>query len=209
MPQSEGHSPSSLGADVDQAAAAIPASPGASTRVVDRPFMMVTLSSLALYVAIGMLTPVLPRYLEFEFGAGRQALGIAVAALAVTSIATRPLMPWWMHRFGVRHLIITGAIVALASYVGNLAAGSIAIVCVLRGVAGIGESFHFVGSSAFINDRVDTSRRATATSYFSLSIFGGLAIGPTGQLQYGLCRFGVAVRGLGLLGRGLTSCPGA
>jgi MFS family permease len=121
---------------------------------------------------------VLPRYLETEFGAGRQALGLAVAALAVTSIAARPIMPWWMHRFGVRHLIATGSVVALASYVGNLAAGSIAMVCVLRGVAGIGESFHFVGSSAFINDRVDSTRRATATSYFSLSIFGGLAIGP-------------------------------
>jgi MFS family permease len=152
--------------------------PTARARLIDRTFVLAGLSSLVLFVAIGLLIPLLPRYIENELDGGRAAIGWAGAAYALAAIGVRGVMARWIRRFGLKHLVAAGCVVAGLAFAMHALVASLAVVLVLRGLAGIGETFHFVGASAIINERVPSDRRAEATSYFSLSIFGGLGLGP-------------------------------
>jgi MFS family permease len=55
---------------------------------------------------------------------------------------------------------------------------SLAMLLLLRGVAGIGEAALFVGAATLVADLAPPHRRAEAASYFSVAVFGGLGIGP-------------------------------
>ena len=48
----------------------------------------------------------------------------------------------------------------------------------LRALMGVGEAALFVGASTIVVESTPTHRRAEAASYLSLSVFGGLSVGP-------------------------------
>ena len=79
---------------------------------------------------------------------------------------------------GRRILIIGGGVVVAASMAGYVVAESLGVLVGLRILTGLGEAAFYVGAASVINDIAPDDRRGEALSYFSLALFGGLAIGP-------------------------------
>jgi MFS family permease len=76
-------------------------------------------------------------------------------------------------------LLITGGGISLGLAIAAYAlVDSLPALLVLRVVSGIGEAFYYVGVASVISDISPTDRRGEAFSYFSLALFGGLALGP-------------------------------
>jgi MFS family permease len=48
----------------------------------------------------------------------------------------------------------------------------------MRLLTGVGEAAMFVGAATAVQDLAPTARRGEATSYFSIAVYGGLALGP-------------------------------
>src|SRR5439155_12119744 len=59
----------------------------------------------------------------------------------------------------------------------NLATG-MPVLIGFRLLTGVGEAFFFTGVATAINDLAPDERRGEAVSFFSLALWGGIAVGP-------------------------------
>lgn len=147
-------------------------------RLITRPFVIVTAATFSFFLFVGMMAPILPRFIENELGGNGTAIGLAIAAFAVAAIAMRPLIGWIGDVAGRKVLMIGGALLAAAAVSLHGIAPSLAVLLPLRAVAGVGEAALFVGAATLIADLSPPTRRAEGASFFSVAVFGGLGVGP-------------------------------
>ncbi len=157
----------------------------ARPRLVTGPFVLVTAATFAYFCTLGMLIPVIPRYVEDDLGGGGLEVGLAVGAFAASAALCRPLVGRLGDLRGRRLLVVGGALVVGLSVAGYALASTLALLVVLRLVSGVGEAAMFVGAATSIQDMAPDDRRGEAASYFSIALYGGLALGPpVGEILY-------------------------
>jgi MFS family permease len=162
-------------------------------RLVTKPFVAVTAATGAFFVYVGMLIPLLPRFIEDELGAGELGVGLSIAAFAAAAIAARPLIARLIDARGRRQVITAGALLAGVAGAAMATVDALVPLLLLRAVAGVGEAALFVGAATLISDLAPPLRRAEAASYFSVAVFGGLGIGPIlGETFLGDDRYSLA-----------------
>lgn len=144
----------------------------------DRRFVLVVASALAYFLGIGVLIPVLPRYVEDALDGNGFDVGLAVGVFAISAALLRP----WVGRVGDtrgrRVLIVGGCLVAGASIAFYSLPGGLVVLLLLRLVTGVGEAAAFVGAATAAQDLAPPERRGQAASLFSISVYGGLGLGP-------------------------------
>lgn len=151
----------------------------------DRRFAVVVAAAFAYFCGLGVLAPVLPRYVEDELHGGGAAVGLVVGMFAVSAALLRPWVGRVGDRRGRRILVIGGCSVAAASILGYGLPGGLAVLLVLRLVTGAGEAAAFVGAATAAQDLAPAERRGQAASLFSISVYGGLGVGPpVGEWMY-------------------------
>jgi MFS family permease len=160
--------------------------------MLDRTFLSVFSIALLGLGAGAMLLPVLPRFAEGELGAGPVGVGLAVGANSITALLFQPLAGRIGDLRGRRVLLVGGTALGAVSFVAYAFADSLALVVAARLVTGIGEALWFVGAATVVNDLAPPARRGEAFSYFTVAMYGGLAIGPlAGDLLLGGDRYGL------------------
>lgn len=160
--------------------------PSGVERLLTLPFVLVVASGLAYFVALAMLNPVLPVYVERELGGGGVAVGVGVGAFAVGAIVLRPFAGRIGDRIGRRILLVGGAAVVAGATALYGVVASLPWLVVMRVIAGVGEAAFFVGAATMITDLAPEARRGEAVSYWSIAVYGGLAVGPyLGELVLG------------------------
>ncbi|HEX2031451.1 MAG TPA: MFS transporter [Actinomycetota bacterium] len=147
-------------------------------RLLTPPFLVVGFATLVYFVAAGVLLPTVPRFVDGPLGGGDVAVGIVVGAFSLTAFLLRPFAGRLGDRRGRRLLMLAGAAVFAASVAGYLVAGSAPAMVVLRLLTGAGEALFFVGAASAINDLAPEERRGEAVSFFSLSLYVGIGVGP-------------------------------
>lgn len=154
-----------------------PRSGGAAT-LLSPAFFVVLLSGFVYFVGVGAMLPILPRYVEEELGGGGFQVGIAVGAFAVSAALLRP----WVGRTGDTHgrrvLVVGGAVVAAVSIAAYPLAVNLPLLIAFRLLTGAGEAAFFTGLVTVNQDLAPDDRRGEAASYFSVCLYGGLALGP-------------------------------
>lgn len=150
----------------------------APTRLLTRPFLVVTATALIFFVYIGMLIPIVPLFIEGPLGRGEFGIGLTIAAFAGAAIVARPFLGRIADRHGRRVLLVGGSLVA---GVAGIASGQVTEfwqLLITRSVMGVGEAAVFVGAATLIADLSPRDRRAEGASYFSVAVFGGIGVGP-------------------------------
>ncbi|MBA2496930.1 MAG: MFS transporter [Acidimicrobiia bacterium] len=150
---------------------------------VDRPlltrdFVVVTGAALLYFVALGALAPTLPRYVAEDLGGGGGQVGLAVGIFAVSAALLRPWVGKLGDERGRRLLVVGGSLVAGVSFLGYALPGGLPVLLAMRLLGGVGEAAVFVGAATTAQDLAPPHRRGQAASYFSVAIYGGLALGP-------------------------------
>lgn len=162
----------------------------APERLITPPFVVVTLSTFAFFVFVGMMNPVLPLFIERGLGGGGVAIGAQVAAFSLAAIVIRPVIGPVGDRAGRRVLMLVGSAIAAGSTLALVVADSLVVLLGLRALTGVGEAALFVGAATLIADLSPPHRRAESASYFSVAVFAGLGIGPVvGEALLGADRF--------------------
>ena len=115
-------------------------------------FVLVTCTTFAYFIAVGVLLPTLPLYVRGPLGGGSVEVGIVVGAFAVTSLVLRPFAGRVGDARGRRILLLVGGALTALSGLGYVAAGSVATIVAFRLLAGVAEACFFVGAAAAIND---------------------------------------------------------
>jgi MFS family permease len=160
------------------------------SRLLTPAFLAVSLASLAYFIADGITIPILQKFVVGPLGGDRVAVGIAYGAFSLTALILRPLAGSFSDRRGRRPLIVGGALLFGIGVLGHLLATTIPVLLVMRLVMGAGEAFVFVGVLSAVSDLAPEGRRGEAISYFSLSLYLGVAVGPfIGEALLGEDRF--------------------
>ena len=147
-------------------------------RLVTTPFVLVMLSNFAYFLAVGATLPVLPRFVEGPLGGGSVAVGLTMGTFALAAVLLRPLTGRVGDTRGRRVLIILGGAIVAISLMGYAFTDTLLPLFLLRLVSGAGEALFYVGTASAINDLAPDERRGEALSYFSLSLFAGIGLGP-------------------------------
>lgn len=147
-------------------------------RLFSPAFMTVSLASLAYFTADGVLLPAIPRYVEGPLGGGDVAVGLVAGAFSLSAFFLRPWAGRLGDRRGRRLVMVLGAAIFGLSVLGYLVARSPATLWALRLLTGAGEALFFVGAITAVTDLSPPNRRGEAMSYFSLSLYVGIGIGP-------------------------------
>jgi MFS family permease len=142
-------------------------------------FLAVTLAGFAYFTSVGMLFPVLPRFVRGPLGGSDTSVGIVVGVFSLSALLLRPIAGRVGDLRGRRLLILVGAGTAAVSMAAYSLAQSIPLLMLLRLVTGSGEAFMFTGVATSVSDMAPPTRRGEAFSLFSLAVFSGLAAGPT------------------------------
>jgi MFS family permease len=149
-----------------------------SQRMFTRPFVLVTAATLALFVYIGVMVPLLPRLIEEQLGGNEIDIGLNLAIFSIAAIMIRPKLGHFAERHGLRYTMILGALLAAAGTAACTFVDSRWGLLPLRALQGIGEASLFVAAATSISDLAPPGRGAEAASYFSVAVFGGLGLGP-------------------------------
>jgi MFS family permease len=150
----------------------------AEERLLTPRFALIVVTGLAYFLAIGMMVPTVPVYVERSLGGDSLAVGIAVGSFAVGAILLRPFAGRIGDRYGRRILIVGGALIVAAAWALVLVASSMGVLVAARVLGGIGEAAFFVGAGTMVTDLAPESRRGEALSYWSIAVYGGVAFGP-------------------------------
>lgn len=153
-------------------------SPAGADRLLTPRFVLVVTAGLAYFMSLGVMLPVVPQYVEQEMRGGDLAVGIAVGAFSVGAVLLRPIAGRIGDRAGRRVLIVGGAALVAVSAALHGVAPEVVSLVVVRVVGGIGEAAFFVGAGTMVTDLAPEHRRGEAISYWSVSVYGGLAFGP-------------------------------
>lgn len=151
---------------------------GKETSLLSPRFVVVMLASFAYFAAMGVLLPTVPRFVEDELNGGGLQVGIGVGSFAVSAALLRP----WIGRIGDTRgrkvLAVGGSAVAGVSIGLYAVATSLPLLVAARLLTGVGEAAAFVGFATAAQDLAPDHRRGEAASYFSVALYGGLALGP-------------------------------
>jgi MFS family permease len=141
-------------------------------------FAVVMIAAFAYFMAMGASLPTLPRFVEGELGGDGVAVGVGVGAYAVSAALLRP----WIGRIGDtrgrRLLTVGGSTVVAVSFLTYALATELWMLVGSRLLTGAGEAAGFVGFAMAAQDLAPDHRRGEAASYFSVALYGGLAVGP-------------------------------
>ncbi len=150
----------------------------AKPRLLTPPFLALAIASLAFFTAGGIVLPVAPRFAKFALGADAIGVGVAIGAFSVAALLLRPLVGWSSDRFGRKPLLVGGSLLAVAAFALHLVANDLPVFIVARCLLGAGEGFFLVASLAAASDIAPEERRGEAISFFTLTLYVGLAVGP-------------------------------
>ena len=147
-------------------------------RLVTRPFLLVMLSNFLYFLAVGATLPTVPRFVEGPLGGGSVAVGLTIGTFSLAAVLLRPLTGRIGDARGRRVLIIVGGAIVAVSLLGYMVTEDLFVLMLLRLLSGAGEALFYVGTASAINDLAPDERRGEALSYFSLSLFAGIGLGP-------------------------------
>jgi len=164
---------------------------GSGERLLTAPFLALSASVLAFFVASGLFLPSTPRYAAGPLGGDAFAVGLVVGSFSLSSIVLRPFAGRWADRRGRRVIMIIGAALQVIAAAGHLVATTVPVMIVMRLLLGAAEAVYFVAAMAAATDLAPEHRRGEAISLISTSLYLGVAIGPVlSEVLYGSGGFG-------------------
>jgi MFS family permease len=141
-------------------------------------FLAVLLSALFYFSASGVLSLALPLYVHDQLGGGAVAVGVVVGAVTVTAILVRPFAGRLSTTRGCKAVALAGFLIVSTSIACYGLTDSLPILTLCRFATGLGQSAAYIGLARMAFNLAPMDRKAEATSYFSVALYGGFAVGP-------------------------------
>lgn len=150
----------------------------APDRLFTRAFVAVFAAALVFFVSGGIIIPIAPRFATGPIGADVIGFGMAMGVFSLASLAVRPVVGWSADRFGRRPLLVGGSLLTVVALLLHLPATGLPLFIAARALLGVAEASFLVAGLAAGGDLAPPRRTGEALSLLSLSIYGGVALGP-------------------------------
>jgi MFS family permease len=146
-------------------------------RVRRKGYAAVLVSNIFFGLALGMFLPLLPLRLD-QMGTSAFLIGVNAASSSCAIFFTAPLIGHVLRHVGYAGAVVGGALVFAAGSIAMVIAPGYVAWTVLRFVAGLGMSVHWVASESWLNQAAEEGERGRILSLYVAAFIGGTAAGP-------------------------------
>lgn len=126
-----------------------------------------------------LIVPLLPIYLQEEYGASKDVIGVVLSGYTVVALLTRATSGYVVDHYPRKQVLVLGFVLLTAFFAGYLAAGSLLLFACVRTLHGMPFGLATVSNSTVAIDVLPASRRAEGIGYYGLSNNVATAISPT------------------------------
>lgn len=148
-----------------------------STKLKNGPLILLMVNMFIAMVGMGMVLPILPKFLE-QLGGGGSEMGFLVAAFGITQFIFSPIGGEMSDKYGRKKIIVFGiGVFALSQFVFAIAT-DMWMLYVSRLLAGLGAGIMSPAMMAYIADVTTEDDRAKGMGMFGAAMSLGIVIGP-------------------------------
>lgn len=139
--------------------------------------LLLMLNIFIVFVGIGLVIPILPKYMELLHINGG-TIGLMVAAFSASQLVFSPIAGRLSDQFGRKPIIVIGMLIFAVSEWMFGASSSIWLLFIARMLGGIGAALIMPAVLAYAADVTTRQERAQGIGYINAAITTGFIIGP-------------------------------
>ena len=150
-----------------------------SDRLWNPQYLKVMMCNFLLFFAFYLLTPLLPLYLDAEFHADKDLIGVVLSGYVVATLLVRPFSGFVVDSFDRHKVLMMCFFFFFICFAGYLGAASLLMFAIVRTMHGIPFGATTVANSTAAIDVLPSSRRNEGIGYYGLSNNLAMAVAPS------------------------------
>lgn len=142
-------------------------------------YWKVMTSNFLLFFAFYILTPLLPLYLDEQFHANKDIIGIVLSGYVIATLLIRPFSGFIVDTFNRKKVLMLCFFAFFICFAGYIGAGTLLMFAIVRTMHGIPFGATTVANSTVAIDVLPSSRRNEGIGFYGLSNNLAMAIAPS------------------------------
>lgn len=142
-------------------------------------YWKVMITNFLLFFAFYLLTPLLPIYLDRQFQADKDMIGLVLSGYVVATFLVRPFSGFLVDSFNRKKVLIICFLAFFICFAGYIGASTLLMFAIVRTLHGIPFGAATVANSTVAIDVLPSSRRNEGIGFYGLSNNLAMAIAPT------------------------------
>lgn len=148
-------------------------------RLWNREYVKVMICNFLTFFAFYLLTPLLPIYLDEQFHADKDMIGLVLSGYVVATLLIRPFSGFVVDSFNRKKVLTICFFAFFIVFAGYVGAGTLLMFAIVRTMHGIPFGATTVANSTVAIDVLPSSRRNEGLGFYGLSNNIAMAIAPT------------------------------
>lgn len=145
----------------------------------NRNFVKAMTSNFLLYFAFYLLTPLLPIYLDHQFAADKDMIGLVLSGYVVAALLIRPFSGFMLDTFDRHRVLMIWYFFFFILFAGYVGAGTLLMFAIVRTLHGLPFGALTVSNQTVAIDVLHSSRRNEGVGFYGLSNNLAMAIAPS------------------------------
>ncbi len=155
-------------------------------------YCLAMIGNFMMFFSFYLLTPLLPIYLDAQFGADKDLIGLVLSGYVLAALVVRPFSGFIVDSFNRKKVLVLCFFIFFICFTGYIGASSILMFALVRTLHGFPFGATTVANSTVAIDVLPSARRNEGVGYYGLSNNLAMAIAPsvgiyiysvTGQFQ--------------------------
>lgn len=148
-------------------------------RLWNREYIKVMTCNFLLFFAFYLLTPLLPLYLDQQFNADKDMIGLVLSGYVVATLLVRPFSGFVVDTFNRKRVLTLCFFSFFICFAGYVGAGTLLMFAIVRTLHGIPFGATTVANSTAAIDVLPSERRSEGIGFYGLSNNIAMAIAPS------------------------------
>lgn len=150
----------------------------AKDKLVSPSFCYILAANFLLYFAFYLIMPILPFYLQEQFGADKSMIGFILSCYTIAALSIRPFSGYLLDTFARRPLYLLAYSAFMVIFAGYIVAGFLTVFIILRILHGLAFGMVTVSGNTIVIDILPSSRRGEGIGYYGLANNLAMSFGP-------------------------------
>lgn len=148
-------------------------------RLWNKEYLKVMMCNFLLFFAFYLLTPLLPLYLDEQFNADKDLIGLVLSGYVIATLLVRPFSGFFVDTFDRKRVFTLCFLFFFLCFTGYIGAGTLLMFAIVRTLHGIPYGATTVANSTVAIDVLPSSRRNEGIGYYGLSNNVAMAVAPS------------------------------
>ena len=145
----------------------------------NRDYCTAMAGNFMLFFSFYLLTPLLPLYLDAQFGADKDTIGLVLSGYVIAALIVRPFSGFIVDSFDRKRVLMACFFFFFICFTGYVGAGTLLMFAVVRTIHGLPFGAATVANSTVAVDVLPSSRRNEGIGFYGLSNNLAMAIAPS------------------------------